>query len=452
MKRRIITILCLLSWAGCVEAQELSEERESLKEEIKKELLSELKAEVETSRSKAVSFKPYGFVRNYVCYDERECVAVMGETFHMMPMDVMLNEDGSEDLNANRRMTFSAFTTRLGVDILGPKIGRAESSAKVEADFSGFGSYNTLFRIRQAYVRLAWERASLTIGQAWHPMVIQILPATVGFSPGSPIAPFNRSPQVSVEVDMGKNWRLLAAALYQHPNTSVGPEGATHDYARWNLWPELYASIKHVGQHFTIGAGVDYLSLKPRQTSVASRQVTSADGTVSRQNVTVKVNDRVGGLSSELFADYKCGLFNVKGKVMYGENTAHLTMISGFGATSYDEESGSYEYAPLRSVTSWINATYGKKYMVSFFSGVTQNLGAKKDFISTDDFWVKGAKNTDYIYRISPSFVYTVKNLALALELDYTVVGYGDLALNGDSKALRDVGNWRACAMVKYSF
>mgnify|MGYP003292169823 CR=1 FL=1 len=153
-----------------------------------------------------------------------------------------------------------------------------------------------------------------------------------------------------------------------------------------------------------------------------------------------------------IFADYKCGKFNLKGKVIYGENTSHLTMISGYGATSYDPKTGSYEYAPIRTVSSWLNATYGSKVKGGIFLGYSQNLGATQDFISTNDFWVRGAKNTDYIYRVSPSITYTIKSLALALEMDYTVVGYGDLALNGRTKAVRDIDNLRVCAMVKYSF
>ncbi|MBR4994459.1 MAG: hypothetical protein IKY82_00185 [Alistipes sp.] len=452
MRKSLLSILIALMASNCVMAQSEVSERESIKQEIKNEVLEELKAEVKTTDDNKLKFKPYGFIRNYFCYDTRECVAVMGETFYMIPQDVRLNEDLSEDLNAVNRVTLAAFTTRFGVDIAGPNIGKATSSAKIEADFSGFGSNNTLFRVRQAFVKLAWEDVALTVGQTWHPMVIQLLPTTIGFSPGAPFAQFNRSPQVNVNVNMGKGWSLLAAAMYQHPNTSVGPMGATHDYARWNLWPELCTSIKHSGENFLFGASVDYLTLKPRQTSVANRSVVAEDGTTSIESVTVRVNDRVSGLSAEMFAEYKSGLFNLKGEVFYGENTAHLTMISGFGATAYDEQTGSYEYAPLRSITSWLNATYGKRVIVGLFGGFSQNLGAKKDFISTNDFWAKGAKNTDYLYRVSPSLTYTIKSLALALEADYTVVGYGDVAINGHSKALRDVGAWRVCAMVKYSF
>ena len=399
-----------------------------------------------------VKFKPYGFIRNYISYDSRQSLNLMGETFSFMPLDVLMNEDGTEDLNAVDELSFVAFTTRFGVDINGPLIGKAQSSAKIEADFCGYGSNNTMFRIRQAYVRMQWERLSLTCGQTWHPMTIQVMPSTTGFSPGSPFSPFNRSPQVNLSVDMGRGWNFTAAALYQFPNVSVGPEGASFDYSRWSKIPEFYASVKHSGEHFTLGAGVDVLSIMPRKSSVAEREVVGADGEVTTQLVTVRANDRVTGVSSEIFADYKSGKFNLKGKVVYGENTSHLTMISGYGATDYDPATGSYTYAPIRSLSSWVNASYGKRYVGSLLVGYTKGFGAKEDFISTNDFWVRGAKNVDYLYRVSPSVSYVANNLTIGLEVDYTVVGYGDVAINGCTAALRAVDNLRVCTMVKYTF
>lgn len=400
----------------------------------------------------AIQFKPYGFVRNYISYDSRQCLNLMGETFNIMPLDVLPNEDGSEDLNAVDELSFVAFTTRFGVDINSGLIGSAKSSAKIEADFCGYGANNTLFRIRQAFVRLQWEKITLTCGQTWHPMVIQVMPSATGLATGSPFAPFNRSPQLNFSWDAGKGWNFTAAALYQFPNVSVGPDGANYDYSRWSKIPELYASWKRVGDHFTLGVGVDFLSIMPRKSSIAIRSITDDNGVSSQKEVKVKANDRVTGISSEIFADYKNGKFNLKGKVIYGENTSHLTMVSGYGATSYDPTTGSYEYAPIRSLSSWLNATYGKRVMGGLLLGYSKGLGAKEDFISVDDFWMRGAKNTDYIYRISPSITYTVKNLALALELDYTAVGYGDVAINGRTEALRRVDNLRVCTMVKYSF
>ena len=93
------------------------------------------------------------------------------------------------------------------------------------------------------------------------------------------------------------------------------------------------------------------------------------------------------------------GKFNIKGKAIYAQNTSHLIMVSGFGATDYDPQTGSYDHAPIRSAVSWLNATYGSKWRAGLFLGYVKNLGAKKDFISTNDFWMRGAKNTDYIYQ-----------------------------------------------------
>lgn len=390
-----------------------------------------------------IKFKPYGFVCNQINYDSRQCLNLLGETFNYIPLDEMLNEDGSEDLNAVDELSLVAFTTRLGIDVSGQKIGKADASAKIEADFCGYGSNNTLFRIRQAYISLKWKHITLSCGQTWHPMVIQVMPTVTGLASGSPFAPFNRSPQLNCSINVGKGWNFTTAALYQFPNTSIGPIGASYDYSRWSKIPEFYASWKHIGSHFTFGAGVDILSITPRKESVAIK-----DG----ERVSVTANDRVTGVSSEIFANYKCGKFNIKGKVLYGENTAHLTMVSGYGATDYDPTTGSFKYAPIRSISSWLNATYGSKVKGGILIGYSQGLGAKQNFISTEEFWMRGAKNIDYLYRISPSVTYTIKNLALALETDYTVVGYGDVALNGRTKALRNVGNIRVCTMVKYSF
>ena len=97
----------------------------------------------------------YGFVRNYMCYDSRRCYSTLGEMFNIMPMDEALNGDGTEDLNAVHEFTFVSFTSRVGLDVAGPRIWNAASSAKIEADFCGFGANNTMLRIRQAYVRLS---------------------------------------------------------------------------------------------------------------------------------------------------------------------------------------------------------------------------------------------------------------------------------------------------------
>lgn len=454
MRKLALSIALLLLSTTTLLAQIDYEQQRAFKSELKQQIKQELTEELglEQPKQSKIRLKPYGFVRNYITYDSRECVAVMGEMFNIIPKDELLNEDRSEDLNDVDKLSFVSFTTRLGVDVMGPNLGRAKSSAKIEADFSGYGANNTLFRIRQAYLSLSWDRTTLICGQTWHPMTNQVMPAVYGFGTSSPFMPFNRAPQIKVLVDAGKGWNFTAAALYQFPNLSTGPEGVSVSYSRWSMLPELYASWAHAGDHLTYGVGVDLLSIMPRKTSFAEREVLQEDGSMQTQTVQVRAKDRVMGISPEFFADYINGKFNIKGKVVYAENTAHMTMVSGFGATSYDPQTGSYQYAPLRLVSTWMTATYGDKLKPGLMLGYAKNLGAKNDFMSLDEIWVRHARNTDYIYRISPSLSYTIKNLQLALEVDYTVVGYGDLLLNGSVNALRDINNTRACLMIKYSF
>lgn len=454
MRKLALSIALLFLSTTTLLAQIDYEQQRAFKSELKQQIKQELTEELglEQPKQSKIRLKPYGFVRNYITYDSRECVAVMGEMFNIIPKDELLNEDHSEDLNDVDKLSFVSFTTRLGVDVVGPNLGRAKSSAKIEADFSGYGANNTLFRIRQAYLSLSWDRTTLICGQTWHPMTNQVMPAVYGFGTSSPFMPFNRAPQIKVLVDAGKGWNFTAAALYQFPNLSTGPDGVSVSYSRWSMLPELYASWAHAGDHLTYGVGVDLLSIMPRKTSLAEREVLQEDGSMQTQTVQVRAKDRVMGISPEFFADYINGKFNIKGKVVYAENTAHMTMVSGFGATSYDPQTGSYQYAPLRSVSSWMTATYGDKLKPGLMLGYAKNLGAKGDFMSLDEIWVRHARNTDYIYRISPSLSYTIKNLQLALEVDYTVVGYGDLLLNGSVNALRDINNTRACLMIKYSF
>ncbi|MBQ7963536.1 MAG: hypothetical protein IJ288_03070, partial [Alistipes sp.] len=212
MKNIILTLTLIILSFSYASAQTDAESLAKMKEEIKQEVLAELKAEQRAKKENKYGTKLqlYGFIRNYVHYDTRQCVAMTGELFNIMPMDVELNEEG-EDLNDVSKMVFVSFTSRLGVDVIGPRLLNAESSAKLEGDFCGFSPNNILFRIRHAYVQLAWERLKLLMGQTWHPS-FKVAPSISGYSAGAPFATSSRSPQISLTYDAGKSWELYFAA------------------------------------------------------------------------------------------------------------------------------------------------------------------------------------------------------------------------------------------------
>ena len=111
-------------------------------------------------------FRFYGFVRNFFAFDTRESVAGTGDLFYYLPKDRDMNEDGSEDLNAQPSFRFLSLTSRLGVDVNGYKVGRTSFGAKVETDFyAGLTSSSASakingtaqLRLRQVYMTIGWD-------------------------------------------------------------------------------------------------------------------------------------------------------------------------------------------------------------------------------------------------------------------------------------------------------
>ena len=416
-----------------------------------------------------LSFKFYGFVRNYACYDTRESLTSNSEQFYYMPKDVKLDADDN-DINAQPNMMLLSITTRLGLNITGPEFLGAKTSAKIESDFAGFGTSNTVLRIRQAYAKMDWEHNKLLVGQAWHPMMGDMMPDVFSLETGAPFTPFSRTPQLRYDY-VNKGVTLTATALYQFQYTSYGPDGASFNYARNAVVPELYFQAMYKNGGFQAGVGVDMLTIKPRQscavteTTKETYYIPILDGNGAQTFVpieksttttkTFKCNEApVVSITPTLFMSYKADRWGIKGRVTYAQNAAHLSMISGYGVTAI-KENGEQEYGTINSLGGWIDATYKqplKKGYLQFccFAGYTKNLGCESDIVG--DIYMRGEKNMDYMWRVAPSILYTHNAMQIGVEYNPTTVGYGKH--DGDYKMYnpRPVTNHRICAMLKYNF
>ncbi len=420
------------------------------------------------------SFKFYGFVRNYACFDTRESLTSNSEQFYYMPKDVKLDADGN-DINAQPNMMLLSITTRLGLNITGPEFLGAKTSAKIEADFAGFGTSNTVLRIRQAYAKMDWKYSKILIGQAWHPMMGDMMPDVFSLETGAPFTPFSRTPQLRYDY-ANKGFTLTATALYQFQYTSYGPDGASFNYARNAIVPELYFQAMYKNGGFQAGVGIDLLTIKPRQSYTIKEMeyspiyaddgtpITDSEGnpvTIGKEVTnTYKCNEApVVSITPTLFASYKADRWGIKGRVTYAQNAAHLSMISGYGVTNI-KDNGEWEYGTINSIGGWIDATYKqplKKGYLQFccFAGYTKNLGCESNIMKDDKdylIFMRGEKNMDYMWRVAPSILYTHNALQIGVEYNPTTVGYG--THDGDYKMYnpRPVTNHRICAMVKYNF
>ena len=82
-------------------------------------------------------FKFYGQIRTDFYYNSRANEETVDGLFYMYPKDKVRDPEGN-DLNSTPNSNFYTLYSRLGVDVAGPKLGTAKTSAKVEVDFRGF--------------------------------------------------------------------------------------------------------------------------------------------------------------------------------------------------------------------------------------------------------------------------------------------------------------------------
>ena len=396
------------------------------------------------------TLKFYGFVRNYACYDTRESLTSNSEQFYYMPKDIKLNELG-EDLNAQDNIMLLSITTRLGLNVNGLNFLGSKTSAKVEADFAGFGTSNTVLRIRQAYAKMDWEHSKVLVGQAWHPAMGDMMPDVFSLETGAPFTPFSRSPQVRYDYET-KNVKLTATALYQFQYTSYGPDGASFNYARNAVVPEMYFQGIIKSGDFMMGLGVDVLALKPRQLYNAVVPAADGNGTTTISRV---CNEKLmTGVTPTLFASYKKGNWGVKGRVTYAQNAAHMSMISGYAVTE-KLDNGEWRYSSINSIGGWVDATYKQPLKTGYltfccFAGYTKNLGCMNDI--EGGIYMRGEKNMDYMWRVAPSVLYTHNAMSIGVEYNPTTVGYGKADSHYRMSDVHAVTNHRICAMLKYNF
>ncbi|MFI3268164.1 MAG: DcaP family trimeric outer membrane transporter [Rikenellaceae bacterium] len=383
-------------------------------------------------------FNFYGFVRSDFYYDSRASATSCNEVFYLYPLDNDYDANGA-DLNETSTSGFYSFVTRLGVDVTGPNVGNAKASAKVEVDFGGYGSYNTLLRIRQAYVNLNWEKgSSLTVGQTWHPLFGSVAPSIANLSTGSPFQPFNRSPQIQYNYKTG-NVKLIAAAIGQLQYTSSGVNGSSNEYIVQSCIPEIYVGFDFAKDKVLFGAGVDLISITPRTSSEYG-------------GATYKVNERMTAVSGEAHVSYKSNKFSLSAKTLLASALDHTLLLGGYGVTSIDSSTGEQQYTAIRNTTSWINLSYGDKWKPYVFVGYTKNLGTSEALVSSSSVYGRGT-DIDQLLGANIGLSYNKSHWSAALEYSSTTAWYGDINLaNGRVYDTHDVSNNRVVAIFTYKF
>jgi hypothetical protein len=433
-------------------------------------LTTALKSQTTDTKTSAPEGKPplfgiafSGYVKTDIIFDTRETFGLREGQFLLYPEIVSRDAEG-KDLNAKPNFNMLSIQTRLAGTITGPDALKAKTSAYFEGEF--FGNINTAinsFRLRHAWVKLAWTHTELLVGQYWHPMfVANCAPETVSFNTGAPFVVFSRNPQVRLTQSLG-HFKLQLAALSQLDFTTTGPDGASPKYLRNSAIPEMDFQVQYGiknetrGTEFLIGAGVDYILLTPRlSTEVTLKKAydTVVNNIVVHHNAataTYKSTSTTTGISYNLFAKLRLPKITLKAGGFYGSNTNGFTMLGGFVVKSIsDSVRGTESYAAIRTFAAWGEfMTNGKRWQTGIFGAFSKNLGAGEKVIGP--YYSRGT-NIDYLYRVSPRLILNVNKFRIAAEVEYTVAAYGKTNEKGYVNQTNEIGNLRGLVGVYYFF
>ena len=375
--------------------------------------------------AQAPVLKWYGFIRSYYTHDSHASSNGTEELYYYMPSDN--DQKGTSN--------FVALTSRIGFDVNGYEFDGYKIGAKIEADFYSKSGTTAVLRMRQAYATVAKDDRSWKIGQAWHPMAVD-LPDIFTLESGAPFGPFSRTPQVYFEYKVNENSSLGAAAIWQMQYTSTGPEGAAANYIKYSGIPEIFVGYNYREGSGVLKVGADILAIRPYK----------------------NLTNRMVACTFYEYGQLTKGSWTLKEKVTYAQDGSHMNMVGGYGISGLTAD-GDYTYSPTRNLSAWASAAYKKgRWVPSVFLGVVKCFGTADDILAGSDgnllFWGKNnVASLSALLRFQPEIVYNLGKLQFGASYMLTCAKYGSasdaMLVNED---LHFVSNNRLQMMVKYTF
>lgn len=338
----------------------------------------------------------HGFVNPQAWVDTREVVSGREDMMAFYPVAPGYDELGN-DTNAVPGLNMLSITTRLSLTIQGPDVLGAKMKGYIETDFTGCSNatINDL-RLRHGYIDMRWEHSDLLMGQYWHPMVIhEIMPGTMPLSMGAPFHPYARYNQVRYTHFLG-NIEMMATAAFQLDNKSNGPLGASTEYIKRSMVPEMNVLMRYAGENAMLGVAANMLTIKPR----------------NEQNFS--------HVSYTVFGKVNFGAWSLKAQTLLNSNLYEASSMGGYVET-YDALLDQYQYSPYTYTTAWID--FGKstgKWRPGIFVGYAMNNDTELE----GKFYGRG-DDIESLYRIQPRLTYAAGHgLSFSVEWEYTTARY----------------------------
>jgi len=374
-----------------------------------------------------------GFVGFDVFWDTRKPVEARDGGIYLYPADVLPDKNGT-DINARASFNFLAMNTRLTMKIQAPEALGAKISGMIEGWFMGISNNDMNgFALRHALIKMDWKTTQLLLGQSWHPLFTERMFAyTVAGSAGAPFQTFARVPQIRVTQRFAKNNYLLLYLNAQRDLLSFGPNGASAEYLRQSMMPEMGIQYifdckkndrKNSSQHLIYGGlGFNFKRLVPRL--ITADTLATKKGLYSYSGIAYFHYEHL--INKQLKAGFK-----LKGVFM--QNSYEYLMIGGYTVKEYEKDAPldykvDYDYTNLNTLSFWgdLYLNY-RSWEVGLFGGYCHNLGSFHNIQAPENtlsFYTR-VPNANFMYRLSVRLKYTANKLQFCLEPEYTSAVYG---------------------------
>jgi hypothetical protein len=384
-----------------------------------------------------------GYTKGELWFDSRQVIGLRDNEYLLYPADQSCDTTG-QDTNATGQFNGSIIQTRARVELSAPPLYNITSKGIIEADFFGTSVTLPVCRPRHAYATLSSNHVTVLAGHTWQPLFIEdCYPDTIGFNTGAPIEVFARQSQLRCGIDY-HGLQIFGAALGQLETTSFGPIGASTQYLRNSMIPNMhlqaaYRLKKGRFQGSLVGAAIDFLRIVPRLVT----------------NDNVYAQESVNATRCIAFGKFKYKSVDIKFKGLYIENGYDLVMLGGYGVTHIDPITDQRTYRPTRTISVWGEFSIKKQIEPGIFVGWTKNLGTKEVIIPTynsENLLYTRNSNIDTVIRIAPRVRCYVKPCIIAFETEYTRATYGIVNNHARPYNTHPELNIRLLGSVYYTF
>lgn len=247
-----------------------------------------------------------------------------------------------------------------------------------------------------------------------------------------------------------KGWTASLAAVYQNNTfSSYGPDGRNRNYLARGIVPELYAGISWQSKRLFLGAGVSWISIKPRTSAFVTAE--GADG--SEEILTRRVDERFSAVTLMAQTRWKItDKLTLQAKSFLGSNTGNFSILGGYGVSSEEASTGVRHYTAPRFTTTWVQGLYSHgRWLTGIFAGYSRNLGTSHARIN-DTYYGTG-ENIKQLTGAMLTVSYTIGPFMVGGEYLYCNARYGTPKLeNGIFDHATPVNNHRILFRTAYSF